>query len=79
MSDAHRKALETDEAWARELHRIFGKRAGEARYTFQGKGAPGTHLRALYDARKNAQTAWHAEINVQRQSMPEFSRASHYS
>jgi hypothetical protein len=59
-TDLHRKALETDQAWSAELQRLFGKRAGDVRYTKQGKGAPGTALRAIYEAREAADIAWNA-------------------
>jgi hypothetical protein len=66
LTDAHREAWLTDERWGRELHRIFGNRAGDVRFTPAGKGAPGSHLRALHDARMVAQAAWDAEIQATR-------------
>lgn len=37
------------DAWSKELHAAFGKRAGDKRYTDEGKGAAGSTLRAAYD------------------------------
>jgi hypothetical protein len=50
---------DADDAWALELQRVFGKHAGDARYQLLGKGAEGSELRRLHDARLNAQTIWH--------------------
>lgn len=47
-----------DDAWVAELHRQFGKRSGDVRYTPAGRGEPGSALNALYTARAVAQTAW---------------------
>ena len=62
MSPAHKAlydaAMATDAAWGAELRRLFGKRAGDVRYLAQGRGEPGTELRRLYDAAKNAGAAW---------------------
>jgi hypothetical protein len=51
---------EADDAWSAELTRVFGKNAGDARYTDKGKGLEGSELRRLHDARQAAQAAWHA-------------------
>ena len=48
-----------DDAWSAELHRIFGKNAGQARYEPRGKGAEGSALRTLHDMRNAARVAWH--------------------
>jgi hypothetical protein len=53
-------AVHADHAWGVELRRIFGKNAGDVRYTIQGEGTPGSTLRALYDARCVAEAAWRA-------------------
>jgi hypothetical protein len=60
-TELHRKALETDQAWSIELQRLFGKRAGDVRYTKQGKGEPGTALHAIWQAREAADIAWNAD------------------
>ncbi len=54
----HTAAQSTDDAWSAELQRLFGNRAGDVRYTLQGKGDPGSDLRRLYDARENARRAY---------------------
>lgn len=51
---------EADDAWGTELQRIFGKHAGDARYTDKGKGLEGSELRRLHDAREAARIAWYA-------------------
>jgi hypothetical protein len=48
---AYQRAHEADDAWSKELQRLFGKRAGDVRYTKKGEGAPGSKLRRL-DLRK---------------------------
>lgn len=45
-TEAHKAALATDDAWQVELVNRFGKRAGDARYRAEGKGEPGSALRA---------------------------------
>jgi hypothetical protein len=57
-SPEHVAAQTTNDAWSMELKRLFGKRAGDVRYTAQGKGDPGTELRRLYDAREDARKAY---------------------
>jgi hypothetical protein len=42
-------ANQTDAAWQNELTRVFGQRASTARYLPEGKGAPGSALRDLYE------------------------------
>ena len=49
-----------DDAWSAELHRLFGKQAGDVRYTKAGKGEPETELRRLHDAFVAAGDAWRA-------------------
>jgi hypothetical protein len=53
-SEAVATALLADEAWSAELRRVFGERAGDARYAKSGEGAPGSRLRRLYEAKINA-------------------------
>ena len=55
---AHRAALDTDRAWSAELVKAFGRNAGDMRYVKAGQGDPGTPLRAAYEARHTASTAW---------------------
>jgi hypothetical protein len=47
-----------DDAWMAELVRIWGKDAGDVRYTSHARGDAGSTLRALYDARNAASDAW---------------------
>lgn len=54
----YRKALAADDAWSAELRRLFGKRAGDVRYTAAGKGEPGSTLRHLHDEFRRANEAW---------------------
>ena len=53
-----------DDAWGAELRRVFGKDAGQARYEPRGKGADGSALRRLHDARDAARLAWHQSATV---------------
>lgn len=59
--EAHYAFQDADDAWSRELQRLFGKRAGDVRYTDAGKGAPGSVLRSLHDAREALRMAWEAD------------------
>lgn len=54
-------AYAADDAYTDELVRLFGKRAGEVRYTSEGKGKPGSTLRRLSDAKLAADRAWRGE------------------
>lgn len=51
---------DADDAWTAELRRVFGKRAGDARYGTAGKGEEGSVLRRHHDARAAARIAWYA-------------------
>jgi len=53
----YRAAVQADEAWSAELHRLFGKRAGDVRYTRQSEGEPGSELRRLYEDKLAADIA----------------------
>lgn len=57
----YRAAQAADEAWSNELHRLFGKKAGDVRYTSRGAGAPGSELRRLHDAKLAADQKLHRE------------------
>ena len=48
--EAYRAAVAADDAYSAELRRLFGKRAGNVRYTKAGTGEPGSDLRLLHDA-----------------------------
>lgn len=45
----HRAAIKADAAWSTDLHRVFGKDAGDARYDSRGTSTP--ELRRLCDAK----------------------------
>jgi len=47
-----------DDAWGAELRRVFGRAACDARYDSRGKGAGGSALRRLHDARMEAMREW---------------------
>lgn len=51
-----------DDAWQIELDRVCARTAN-ARYTEEGKGAPGSKLRRLYDARMEAKRVWRASAD----------------
>ena len=55
---AYEAALAADRAWSDELARLFGKNAGDVRYTAKGEGPPGSELRRLCDAKLSADKAW---------------------
>ena len=40
----HRSFQAADDAWSAELRRLFGKQAGDVRYTARGKGEVGSVL-----------------------------------
>lgn len=54
--------LAIDAAWSGELHRAFGKRAGDVRYTKEGEGLPGTKLNDAYLAFVVAGKAWRDSV-----------------
>ena len=47
-----------DHEWSAELKRLFGRNAGDVRYTKQGEGEPGTTLNACYLRFRRANDAW---------------------
>jgi hypothetical protein len=49
-----------DQNWSRELQRQFGKRAGDVRYTAEGRS--GAKLRKLHDKFVAARVAWEADL-----------------
>lgn len=63
MTDLHTAATAFNDAdlnWHHALVDAFGNDAGQARYEPRGKGEEGTALRAAYEAREAARTAWEA-------------------
>jgi hypothetical protein len=45
----YNEALAADKAWSAELTRLFGKQAGDKRFTKEGKGEEGSELRRLHN------------------------------
>jgi hypothetical protein len=71
--DPYTEALAADDAWGAELRRLFGKRAGDVRYTERGAGEPGSELRCLYDAKLAAdERLWRAWRIAARRGMKEI-------
>lgn len=64
VAAAYRAAVAADNAWTRELERLFGKDAGDVRYTEQGRS--GSTLAPLYEAYRRANDAWVATRKQQR-------------
>ena len=61
---AYRAAVAADNAWSRELERLFGEDAGDVRYTQQGRSGP--TLAPLYAAYRRTNDAWLAARKQQR-------------
>jgi hypothetical protein len=51
-----------DAAWSAMLGKLFGRNAGDVRYTKAGKGEPGTELRALSDEFDRTREEWEASL-----------------
>lgn len=47
-----------DDAWQAELERQFGRQSCNARYDDRGRGAEGSNMRELYEARNEAWHVW---------------------
>lgn len=60
----YRAYLEADRAWSAELQRLFGKNAGDVRYTDQGHTGP--TLAPLYAEYRRTGEAWHTAIEAAR-------------
>lgn len=58
LIEANIKANAADAAWQAELKKLYGKRAGDMRYTEAGEGEPGSDLRAAFNARRAAMLEW---------------------
>lgn len=54
-----RAAIIIDDLYSAELRSCYGKRAGDVRYTDEGKGELGTHLRRLSIAKREADELAH--------------------
>jgi hypothetical protein len=55
----YNRAMAAETAWARELRRVFGRDACNARYETRGKGTPGGALHATWQERDAAMRALH--------------------
>ena len=64
MTTAYEDFHAADKAWSAELVRLFGRDAGDVRYTAEGKGQPGSVLRQLHDAVAAARVAWERERGI---------------
>ncbi len=51
-------AITADRRWSAELSRLFGKQAGDVRYTKRGEGEPGTELNAAYREFTRTSAEW---------------------
>ncbi len=60
-------AMAADEAWSAELHRRFGKRAGDVRYTPQGRGEIGSELNRLYLEFRRTSDVWMQQMSDWRE------------
>lgn len=52
-----------DARWSRELKRLFGKDAGDVRYSKRGEGSPGTELNAAYLEFERTGAEWRVSLN----------------
>ena len=57
-------AIQADILWSRELRRIYGRRASDARYDFRGRSTP--LLRELKANKVAADSAWRAALYAAR-------------
>jgi len=53
-----------DMRWSALLRQQFGARAGDARYSREGKGESGTALRQAHDAFCAARDAWYKQVEL---------------
>jgi hypothetical protein len=67
MKTARDHSAAADAAWQAELDRLFPD-ISNARYRDFGRGAPGTKLRELYEAKKTAGEVALAEIHRAREA-----------
>lgn len=72
--EAARKVFQAvDDVWSAELQHQFGSKAGDVRYTPQGRGQAGSEqakerlLHALHYAREEARVAWHEAVDFARE------------
>jgi hypothetical protein len=55
---------DADDAWSRELTRLFGRDACNARYEKRGRGQIGSALHRLHEARECARQGWEARTGL---------------
>lgn len=67
-TDEYRAFIVADEAWSAELERLFGGKAGDIRYTAEGRTGP--TLTPLYAEFRRACEAWHAKQEGTRRPLP---------
>lgn len=58
--ELYQAALAADNAWQAELQRLFGRNAGDVRYTEQGSAGP--ILAPLYAEFKRTSAAWRSAV-----------------
>ena len=64
----YKLAIAADAEWSRLLRKEFGKRAGDMRYTEQGKGTVGSELEAAHIAFQIANKAWLDKMQADREA-----------
>lgn len=64
----YRAFLAADRAWSAELHRLFGKNAGDVRYTEAGRSGP--TLAPLHAEFQRTGDLWHARFPQQPEAQP---------
>ena len=63
-----------DARWSRSGRALFGSRWGDARYTEQAKGEPGSQMRTLHDTYHAARIAWHDAGTPMRPDLGDHTR-----
>jgi hypothetical protein len=62
IQDLYQTALAADHAWSAELQRLFGRNAGDVRYTEQGRTGP--TLAPLYEEFRRTSAAWREAVEA---------------
>lgn len=55
---------DADDAWGKELIRLFRREACNARYEKRGRGEAGSVLRQLHDVREAARVKWEVRTGL---------------
>lgn len=66
--DEYSAFIAADDAWQAGLERVFGRKAGDARYTAEGRTGP--TLAPLYAEFRRTCAAWHAKQEAARSNPP---------